>query len=80
MAPERSASTIRFDSADTAKFGAWPGPMWLKGRTMTTRWPWPSQACVHSASAASFEAAYGVRGAVGDDSVRGSCDGSVTAP
>ena len=71
---------MRLARADTAKFGDWPGPMWLKGRTLMTCWPWPSHAWTHSDSAASLEAAYGVSGAVGDSSVNGSCEAFVTVP
>ena len=79
-APRRSASTMRLASAGTAKLGVWPGPMWLNGRTVITCWPWPRWAWATTASAASLLAAYGVSGAVGDSSSRGSRPGSVTAP
>ena len=56
-APARSASTIRLASAGTANWGVWAGPMWLKGRTVMTCWPWPRNAWATSASAASLLAA-----------------------
>ena len=54
----RAARRARRTSAGITKFGDWPGPVWLNGRTAITRTPAARCASSASTSCAALEAAY----------------------
>ena len=80
-APFRSASTIRLGQRRHGELGLWPGPMWLKGRTVMTVWPWPEEGLGRQGLGRQLARRIGGerRGGRRPRS-SGSRDGSVTAP